>query len=64
MNKKLMVEAVVVFGVLTVAGVSLVAVPLEYASGAAAVALPILGGAIFAGTLAFFLVEMFQLSRN
>ena len=63
MSKKMLVKVVVVFAVLSVVGVGLVAIPLEYATGTAAAALPILGGAIFAASLAFFMVEMFQLNQ-
>jgi hypothetical protein len=64
MKKQMMVKAGVVFGVLTVAGVSLVAIPLVSASGIVSTALPILGGSIFAAALAFFMVEMFQFSQE
>ena len=63
MKKEMMVKVVVVFAVLSAVGMGLVALPLEYADGTAALALPIVGGAIFAAALAFFLVEMFQLNQ-
>jgi hypothetical protein len=63
MSKKMQVKIVVIFAVLSAVGVGMVAIPLEYATGTAATALPIMGGAIFAASLAFFLVEMFQFNQ-
>ena len=63
MKKEMMRKVVVVFAVLSAVGMGLVALPLEYADGTAALVLPIVGGAIFAAALAFFLVEMFQLNQ-
>ena len=63
MKKEMMGKVVVVFAVLSAVGMGLVALPLEYADGTAALVLPIVGGAIFAAALAFFLVEMFQFNQ-
>ena len=63
MSKKMLVKVVVVFAVLSAVGAGMVAIPLEYTVGTAAVAIPIIGGAIFSASLAFFLVEMFQLNQ-
>ncbi len=61
MKKQMMVKVVVVFAVLTAVGVGMVVIPLNYAAGSMALALPIVGGGIFTAALAFFLVEMFRL---
>ena len=60
MSKKMLVKVVVIFAVLSAVGVGMVAIPLEYATESAAAAIPIMGVAIFAASLAFFLVEMLQ----
>jgi hypothetical protein len=61
MKKKMMVKVVVVFAVLAATGIGLVVFPVKYAAGSMALALPIVGGGIFAAALAFFLVEIFRL---
>jgi hypothetical protein len=60
MKKQMMVKVVVVFAVLAATGIGLVVFPLKYADGSMALALPIVGGGVFAAALAFFLVEMFR----
>ena len=47
MKKEMMRKVVVVFAVLSAVGMGLVALPLEYADGTAALALPIVGGGDF-----------------
>jgi hypothetical protein len=62
--KKLNFKAVIVFGLLSAAGISLAMMSASITSGAEQIAIASVGSAIFAGSLAFFLIEMFQWDRE
>lgn len=62
MNKKLL-RAAVVFAAIAISGVVLVAMSPDYPARVASVLAPV-GAALFAGALAFFLVEAFELTER
>ena len=62
--EKLTLGAIIIFAVLAATGVSLTAISGSIASGFQQVVLANIGSAIFAGSLAFFLVEMFRWARR
>jgi hypothetical protein len=62
--EKLTLGAIIIFAVLAATGVSLTAISGNIASGFQQVVLANIGSAIFAGSLAFFLVEMFRWARR
>ncbi len=62
--EKLTLGAIIIFAVLAATGVSLTAISGNIASGFQQVVLANIGSAIFAGSLAFFLMEMFRWVRS
>jgi hypothetical protein len=62
--KKLNVKAIVIFSALATAGISLNASSASIAAGVQQIVIADVGSAIFAGSLAFFLVEMFRWERE
>ena len=63
MNKRNLVRAVVIFTALVVVGVGLVVVGQTSAISSIQGTLPLLGSAIFASGLTFFLIEMTRSSN-
>ncbi len=61
--KRLEIAAVILFAVLTIAGVS-ITVFSSFFPGPSQIILVGVGSAIFAGALAFFLIEMFKWVRD
>jgi hypothetical protein len=61
--KKNLVQAVVLFIALAVAGLCLVVLPILFADGAIKQVLPIIGASLFTSGLTFFLVKMTHPNR-
>ena len=61
---KLTIGATIIFAVLAATGIALAAMSSSIAQGAQQIVLAQIGSALFAGSLAFFLVEMFRWARE
>ena len=61
---KLTIRAIIVFAVLAAAGIVLAAMSTNIVNGPQQGVLSDIGSALFAGSLAFFLVEMFRWARE
>lgn len=61
--KKNLVQTVVLFVALAVAGLCLVVLPILFSDGAVKQVLPMVGASLFTSTLTFFLVDMTRMGR-